>query len=110
MTDAGLHVVALQIRPQLAAHVVRGDRLTDGADVVALALDRQQHGAANGARVDALPVPFELAERQRVFLEDEPHRFQIELRGEVEHGEIFVVKRLGDRRLLQFAVGEILIQ
>src|SRR4029077_2445740 len=32
MADAGLHMVALEIRPQLAAQVVRGHRLADGAD------------------------------------------------------------------------------
>ena len=57
-----------------------------------------------------LAVPFELAERQRVFLENEPHGFEIEFGGEVEHGEIFVVERLGDRRLFELAVGEILVK
>src|SRR5271169_3717008 len=61
--DTGLHVVALEIGPQLAAQVVRGDRLADGADVVALALDRQQHGLADRARIDLLAVPFQFAER-----------------------------------------------
>src|SRR5215831_4070487 len=43
MADAGLHVVALEIGSQPAAQVVRRDRLADGADVVALALDGEQH-------------------------------------------------------------------
>ena len=43
--DAGLHVVALEIGAQLAAQVVRSHRLADGANVVALALDGEQHGA-----------------------------------------------------------------
>src|SRR6516165_5906258 len=51
MADAGLHVVALEIGTQLPAKVVRGDRLANRADVVALALDGQQHGAADCARI-----------------------------------------------------------
>ena len=69
MADAGLHVVALEIGPQLAAQIVRGHGLADGADVVALAFDGQQHGFADRARIDTLAVPFELAERQRMVLE-----------------------------------------
>ena len=55
-------------------------------------------------------MPLQLAERQRVFLEDDPHRLQIELGGEVEHGEIFVVERFRHRRFLQLAIGEILVK
>ncbi len=52
MADAGLHVVTFEIRAQFAAQLVRGRGLADRADVVALALHREQHGAADGARVD----------------------------------------------------------
>ena len=55
MADAGLHVVALEIRPQIAAQIVRGNRLADGADVVALAFDGQQRGLADRARIDLRP-------------------------------------------------------
>ena len=47
VADAGLHVVGAQVGPQLAAQVLRGERLADRADVVAFALDRQQRGAAD---------------------------------------------------------------
>ena len=60
MADPGLHVVPFEIRAQSRAQVVRSCRLADGADVVALTLDRQQHAALDGARLDALALPFEL--------------------------------------------------
>jgi len=47
VADAGLHVMASQVRPQSAAQFVRRHGLADGADVVALALDGEQHGAAD---------------------------------------------------------------
>ena len=37
MADAGLHMVALAVRPQARAQIVRGQSLADGADVVLLA-------------------------------------------------------------------------
>ena len=89
----------LQIWPQARAEVVRGDRLADRADVVALALDREQHGAPDRGRIDLLAVQLELAERQAMLLEHSPHRLYVKLRGQIEHGEIFVVERLGRRRL-----------
>src|SRR5579871_3263651 len=49
MADANLHVMASQVGPQPAAQLVRRHGLADRADVVALALDGQQHGAADGA-------------------------------------------------------------
>ena len=55
MADAGLHVVALEIRAQLAAQIVRRHRLAHRTDVVALAFDRQQHGAADRGRIDVSP-------------------------------------------------------
>ena len=64
MADAGLHVVALAIGPQAGAEIVRGRGLADRADVVALAFDREQHGAPDRPRLDRLALPFELAERQ----------------------------------------------
>ena len=89
---------------------MRGRGLADRADVVALAFDREQHRALDRPRLDRLALPFELAERQRTFLEDQAHGLQIEFRGEVEHGEIFVVERLRDLRLLVLALGEIVVE
>ena len=69
MADAGLHVVALEIGAEAEAHV-RGRRPSRRRrSVVALALDGEQHGAADRARVDRRAAIFELAERQRVLLE-----------------------------------------
>ena len=64
MADTGLHVVALQIRAQFAAEIVRSNGLADGADVVTLALHCKQHGAADCIGVDRGAVPFELAAGQ----------------------------------------------
>src|SRR5271154_3886828 len=110
MPDTRLQMMALAIGAQFLAEIVRGHRLADGADVVALAFDRQQHGAADRTRVDGLAVPLELAERQSVFLKNVAHRFEIELGGEVEYGEILVVERFGGRRLFMLAVGKILME
>src|SRR4051812_7196319 len=60
VADADLHVVALEIGAQAAAQVVGGERLADRADVVALALDGEQHGAADGAWFHRLLAPLEL--------------------------------------------------
>src|SRR6204780_1139110 len=95
MADAGLHVVALEIGAQLAAQIVRGDGLADGADVVALAFDGEQHGAPDRGRIDTITVPLQLAERQYEILKNVSYRFEIKLRREVEHGEILVVEGFG---------------
>ena len=76
MADACLHVVALQIRPQFAAKFMRRHRLADGANIVALALDREEHGLADGIRVDTLAVPLQPTERERMVLKDELHRLR----------------------------------
>src|SRR5437764_13058856 len=52
MADAGLHVVFLAIGPEAGAEIVRRHGLADGANVVALALDGEQRGAADRLGVD----------------------------------------------------------
>ena len=66
MADACLHVVAFQVRPQFAAKFMRCHRLADGANIVALALNREKHGLADRIRVHALAVPLQLTERERM--------------------------------------------
>ena len=57
MPDAWLQVVPLEIRSQSRAQLVRGCGLSDRAYVVALAFDREQHGALDGPRLDqAIPA------------------------------------------------------
>src|SRR6516165_6908724 len=63
MAGAGLHVVALEIGAQLLAEVVCRDGLADCADVIALALNGQQLGAPDRARIDGFTAPFQPAER-----------------------------------------------
>ena len=67
--DARLQVVDLQVGPHAGAQVLRGDGLADGADVVALALDGEQRGAADGGGVDLALAHREHAARQVVGLE-----------------------------------------
>src|SRR5262249_41086804 len=109
MPDPRLHMVPLEIGAQSGTQVVRGHRLSDGTDVVALAFDGEQHGALDGARLDAFALPFELAGRQRTFLKNDANGFQIEFRRQVEHGEVLVVKRLGDLRLLVLALHQMIV-
>jgi hypothetical protein len=84
--------------------------LADGADVIALAFHCEQHGAPDRARFNPLTPPFERSGRQCMFLEYEAHRVQIELRGEVKHREILVIKSLGCLRFLALPVGEVLVK
>ena len=74
---------------------MRRHGLADRADVVALALDGQEHRPADRARIDLPAAKHHLAERQPVFLEHPLHGFEIKFRRQIEHGEIFVVERLG---------------
>src|SRR6478736_6454206 len=110
IADARLHVVALEIGTQIAAEVMRGDALADGANVVALALDGEQHGAPDRSRIDAPAAIVEPTARKRMLLENEPDGLEIELCGEVEYGKVFVIEGLGDRRLLGLAIGQIFVQ
>ena len=64
MADAGLEMVALAIRAQPIAEGMGRDGLADRADVVAFALDGQQHHAPDHARINAVAPPLQLAERK----------------------------------------------
>jgi hypothetical protein len=77
MADAGLHVLALQIRAQLAAELMRRHRLPDGTDIVAFALDCEKHGLADCIRVHALAVPLQSTKGQRMVLKDQLHRLEV---------------------------------
>ena len=57
VTGTGLHVMRLEIRAQSGAKVVRGERLPQRTDVVALPFDREQGSSANGAEIDLAPAP-----------------------------------------------------
>ena len=54
VADAGLQVVAFAVGEDVLAQGVGGHGLADRADVVALALDREQHGLADRGWIDAL--------------------------------------------------------
>ena len=107
---AGLHVVALAIGPKRRTQIVRGERLADGADVVFLAFDREQHGALDRRRLDLPVLIGQLPERQRVILEHQLHRLEIELGREIEHGDIFVVELLGGLGFRGLTFGDVLVK
>src|SRR5205823_12752265 len=51
MADAGLHVVDAAVGAHAGAEVLRGERLSDRADIVLLALDRHQPHALDRGRI-----------------------------------------------------------
>src|SRR6201999_90238 len=61
MADAGLHVVALAIGPQRRAHVMRGERLPDRADIVLFAFHGEQHRALDRRGIHLLVLVGEQA-------------------------------------------------
>src|SRR4029453_13131867 len=77
MPYAGLDVVVAQVGAERAAEVLRGERLAHRADVVALALHREQGGAADRTRVDEAAVHPEAPARKLVLLEDAAHRLEV---------------------------------
>src|SRR3984893_13456276 len=106
MADTGLDVVALHIGPKSAAQLLGGQRLPDGANVVALAFNREQLGASDRTRIDATTMPFKLAEWQGVLLKHGAHSLQVEFSGQIHNGAIFVIERLDRSRLRLLAIGE----
>ncbi len=64
MADAGLHVMPPQIGPDLAAQLLRRERLADGADIVLLALDREQRRAPDRPRIDQPATDAQPPQRQ----------------------------------------------
>src|SRR5450631_341101 len=99
VADAGLYAVLLHMLTQPGTKVLRGERLTEAANIVPLPLDGQQRGALDGARIDAAAMHLELAERQKVILKNRFHRFEIELGRQIHDREIFLVKFLNDLKL-----------
>src|SRR3984893_6092678 len=79
--DARLHVVALAVGLDAAAQILRRQRLAERADVVALALDRQQRGLADRLRLDEIAAKFQLALWQPELLENPLHGLEIEFGG-----------------------------
>src|ERR1700682_123864 len=71
--DARLHVVALAVWPDPAAQILRRQRLAERADVIALALDRQQRGLVDRLRLDEIATEFQLALPQQETLENPTH-------------------------------------
>ena len=104
VADAGLHVVLAHVRAQARAQVLRGQGLADAADVVALAFDGQQRGAADARRLDAAAAPLQFAARQVVALEHALDRLQIEL-GDAA-GRMARMPHIRLDRALQFLLGD----
>src|SRR5260370_23041922 len=64
MADAGLHPMGLHERAQPAAQFLRRQGLADRADIVPLALYRQQRGPRDRPRLDPPALPQQLAAAQ----------------------------------------------
>lgn len=69
------------VRGNIAANRVRGSCLASSANVVTLALDREQRGGPDGAAVHQPPAVAECAFRKSVLEENTFHGFQIEFGG-----------------------------
>src|SRR5258706_9978935 len=95
VADAGLDVVALEVRPHAGAQVLRRERLADRADIVALAFDGEQSHAADRARLDLAAAHRELAFGEGIVLENRLDRLEVELRRQIHGGEILVVEAPG---------------
>src|ERR1044072_3389851 len=65
VAGAGLHVVALTVRLDAGAQVLRGERLANRADVVLLAFHGEQRGALDRARLDGLATERQRTRRHR---------------------------------------------
>src|SRR6185437_4996672 len=78
MADIGLNVGALLVFGNAGAEIVRGEGLAHGANVVALAFDRQERGVADRARIDRPATVREFTERHFVVLENPLDGFEIE--------------------------------
>ena len=78
---------------------MRRGGLTDAADVIALTLDGEQDRAPDRPGVDEFSSPIQLAAGEPVLLEDPLHGLEVELGGEIEHGEVLAVELLGLGRL-----------
>ena len=83
-----LHVVHLHILPQSRAKVLRGEGLAEAANIVPLAFDGQQSGTPYRARIDQAAMHLEMV------LENQLHRFEIELGWQVHDREIFLIERM----------------
>src|SRR5437879_5953142 len=87
-----------------------GGCLTGAADVVELALDRQQRRCPDRAEVD-VPAPVgEFALRQQGLLEYVAQGLEIEFGRQVGDGEIFIVELLDRFRLAGVPLGETVVQ
>ena len=103
MADFELEVVRLFRRRETGAETVRSGRLTDRADIIALALDRHQRGACDGSGLDRHAADPQPALRQVVLVEHAPDRVEVEIRRQIHDGAVLVVKGSGRRRTVAVA-------
>ena len=84
--------------------------LADPADVVALAFDGEQGRAADGRRVDQLPLTSSSPLGSRCRWKTRVDRLEVELGRQVEHGEVLVVEVLDVLGLGDLARDQIVAQ
>ena len=92
MADRGLQPMRLASAGMLTHSRCAASVWPTPGNVVVLAFDRHQRNAADFRRIDRLAAMGHLALRQRVADEHGIDGLQIELGGQVHHGEIFVVE------------------
>src|SRR6516164_5039586 len=106
MTDAGLHMMAFHIRPQAGAQILSGECLTDGTDIVPLALHGEQCRVSDRPWVDTATAPYEFTQRQCVLLKHGADGLKVELGRQVHHRQVLVVELAYRGCLLFLAIGE----
>ena len=90
-----------------AHRVVRCDGLAGPADIVALALHRHQRGAFDRRRHDQIAAYAEAALRQVVVVEHALDGLQIEIRRQIHHRAVLIVKGAGRRGVVAVAGGQV---
>ncbi|MNE28078.1 hypothetical protein D3C80_1215070 [compost metagenome] len=94
MAHARLDVEQAAVIGKIGRQAMRGLGLTHTGNVVLLALDRGQADVGDGRQVHALTLVLQQAARQQMLLEDNVDGLKIELLGQVQHRQVFVVELL----------------
>src|SRR6185312_4894257 len=92
MADAGLDVIALLAGIEPGQQLMHRRGLADGADIVLLALDGEDRGAADRAGIDRHAMRDELAARQGLAMEDAIDGLEIKIRREIHHRRVLIVE------------------
>ena len=92
MADAFLHIMQAPLRGNLGAQLLRRIRLAHSRNIVLFTLHGEDRRPTDRVEVDHHAAVTVQPQRNRVLDEHFVHGLEIELRSQVHHGEIFVVK------------------